>query len=99
MIGQPYESIFKMEPDPQKKKGWRLERVKEEEVIDFVSTFQEKLQPDHAIEKGLQLNVHLYSCTYQHRNIKTSSRWVWSKMSQGQFRNPWDLPCLDHTLP
>jgi len=52
VIGQPYESIFKMSPDPQKKKGWRLERVKEEEVIDFVSTFQEKLQPDHAIEKG-----------------------------------------------
>merc|ERR1712226_282228 len=46
-----YESIFKMLPDPQKKKGWRLERVKEEDVIDFVSKFQEKLQPD-AIEKG-----------------------------------------------
>ena len=57
-----------MSPDPQKKKGWRLERVKEEEVIDFVSTFQEKLQPDHAIEKGLQLDY--YRCTDVHNMLQ-----------------------------
>ena len=49
VIGQPYESMFKMVPHPDKKKGWTLEQVSEEQVVDFVSTFNEKLQPDSSM--------------------------------------------------
>ena len=34
--------------------------------------------------------------TYQHQFVKTRLRRVWSKMSYGYFRNPWDLPHLVH---
>jgi len=44
VVGKPYESVFKMVPDPDKKKGWRLDAVTEDQVVDFVSTFQEKTE-------------------------------------------------------
>ena len=34
--------------------------------------------------------------TYQDQFVKTLFRRVWSKMSYGYFRNPWDLPHLVH---
>ena len=51
------------------------------------------------IKMDSQLQESLFSYrvpSYQHQFVKTRFRRVWSKMSSGYFRNPWDLPHLVH---